>query len=182
MKIGAYELANRLVLAPMAGVTDRPFRELCKRHGAGMAVSEMVTSDTRLWSSRKSSTRMDHSGELEPRIVQIAGADPEVMAEAAAGNVALGAQVIDINMGCERHRVAVLVRYVRAGWRRPRRRRRVRQAAGIKLHLRHDVRRCRAGTRGRRQRRPAQGQRAFDRVHQGHVGQGHVAPLAVHCG
>lgn len=105
MKIGAYELANRLVLAPMAGVTDRPFRELCKRHGAGMAVSEMVTSDTRLWSSRKSSTRMDHSGELEPRIVQIAGADPEVMAEAAAGNVALGAQVIDINMGCPAKKV-----------------------------------------------------------------------------
>lgn len=89
----------------MAGVTDRPFRQLCRRLGAGLVVSEMVTSDTRLWHSRKSQTRLDHSGEQEPRSVQIAGGDPQMMAEAARQNVARGAQIIDINMGCPAKKV-----------------------------------------------------------------------------
>ena len=105
MKIGPYELENNLVLAPMAGVTDRPFRQLCRRLGAGMVVSEMVTSDVRLWNSRKTRHRLDHAGESEPRIVQIAGGDPEMMAEAARLNVEHGAQIIDINMGCPAKKV-----------------------------------------------------------------------------
>jgi tRNA-dihydrouridine synthase B len=105
MRIGPYSLRNKLVLAPMAGVTDRPFRQLCKRLGAGMAVSEMVTSRAELRDSLKSRRRRDHEGEVEPRIVQIAGGDPEMMAEAARCNVAEGAQIIDINMGCPAKKV-----------------------------------------------------------------------------
>jgi tRNA-dihydrouridine synthase B len=105
MRIGPYSLRNKLVLAPMAGVTDRPFRQLCKRLGAGMAVSEMVTSRAELRDSLKSRRRRDHEGEVEPRIVQIAGGDPEMMAEAARLNAAEGAQIIDINMGCPAKKV-----------------------------------------------------------------------------
>jgi len=89
----------------MAGVTDRPFRQLCRRLGAGLVVSEMVTSDVRLWNSRKSSLRLLHAGDPEPRSVQIAGGDPEMMADAARKNVELGAQIIDINMGCPAKKV-----------------------------------------------------------------------------
>jgi tRNA-dihydrouridine synthase B len=89
----------------MAGVTDRPFRQLCRQLGAGLVVSEMVTSDTRLWNSRKSQTRLNHTGEVEPRSVQIAGGDPLMMAEAARMNVERGAQIIDINMGCPAKKV-----------------------------------------------------------------------------
>ncbi len=105
MQIGPYRLANALALAPMAGVTDRPFRQLCRRMGAGVAPSEMITSDTRLWNTKKTRLRMDHAGEQEPRIVQIAGGDPAMMAEAARLNVARGAQVIDINLGCPAKKV-----------------------------------------------------------------------------
>jgi tRNA-dihydrouridine synthase B len=105
LHIGPYRLANNLVLAPMAGVTDRPFRELCRRLGAGLAVAEMLTSDARLWDSAKSRARMDHSGELAPRSVQIAGADPEQMAQAAVLNVERGAEILDINMGCPAKKV-----------------------------------------------------------------------------
>ncbi|MGH8373568.1 MAG: tRNA dihydrouridine synthase DusB [Gammaproteobacteria bacterium] len=105
MRIGSYSLRNNLVLAPMAGVTDRPFRQLCKQLGAGMAVSEMVTSRSELRDTAKTRRRMDHDGEVEPRIVQIAGAEPEMMAEAARYNVAEGAQIIDINMGCPAKKV-----------------------------------------------------------------------------
>lgn len=104
-RIGPYSIDSRVILAPMAGVTDRPFRQLCRRLGAGLAVSEMVTADSRLWHTRKSSRRLDHSGEAEPRSVQIAGGDPEMMAEAARLNVARGAQIIDINMGCPAKKV-----------------------------------------------------------------------------
>ncbi|WP_439860780.1 tRNA dihydrouridine synthase DusB [Pseudomonas sp. MBLB4136] len=103
--IGPYRLPNSLILAPMAGVTDRPFRQLCRRLGAGLVVSEMVTSDVRLWSSRKSSLRLPHAGDPEPRSVQIAGGDPLMLAEAARRNVELGAQIIDINMGCPAKKV-----------------------------------------------------------------------------
>jgi len=89
----------------MAGVTDRPFRILCRKLGAGLAASEMLTSDTRLWNSPKSRRRMDHEGEPEPRVVQIAGGDPEMMSEAARLNVERGAQIIDINMGCPAKKV-----------------------------------------------------------------------------
>lgn len=105
ISIGPYQLANRVILAPMAGVTDQPFRQLCRRLGAGLVVSEMVTSDTRLWNSRKSRLRLIHDGEPEPRSVQIAGGDPEMMAEAARMNAKLGAQIIDINMGCPAKKV-----------------------------------------------------------------------------
>jgi tRNA-dihydrouridine synthase B len=105
MRIGPYSLRNKLVLAPMAGVTDRPFRQLCKSLGAAMAVSEMVTSRAELRDSLKTRRRRDHEGEVEPRIVQIAGGDPEMMAEAARYNVAEGAQIIDINMGCPAKKV-----------------------------------------------------------------------------
>ncbi|TCK03130.1 tRNA dihydrouridine synthase DusB [Marinobacterium mangrovicola] len=104
-RIGPYTIDSQVILAPMAGVTDRPFRSLCKRMGAGLVVSEMVTSDTRLWNSRKSSLRLDHSGEAEPRSVQIAGGDPEMMADAARMNAERGAQIIDINMGCPAKKV-----------------------------------------------------------------------------
>jgi tRNA-dihydrouridine synthase B len=105
MKIGPYHLPNQLILAPMAGVTDRPFRTLCLRMGAGMAVSEMVTSNRQLWHTRKTRWRLDHSGEQVPRSVQIAGTDPVQMAEAAKYNVDHGAQIIDINMGCPAKKV-----------------------------------------------------------------------------
>ncbi|HBJ27812.1 tRNA-dihydrouridine synthase, partial [Cobetia sp.] len=104
-RIGPYTLPNRLILAPMAGVTDRPFRQLCRNLGAGLVVSEMVTSDVRLWNSRKSSLRLLHAGDPEPRSVQIAGGDPQMLAEAARKNVELGAQIIDINMGCPAKKV-----------------------------------------------------------------------------
>ncbi|MEZ5604276.1 MAG: tRNA dihydrouridine synthase DusB [Burkholderiaceae bacterium] len=105
IRIGPHTLRNRVFVAPMAGVTDRPFRQLCKRLGAGYAVSEMAASNPRLWASVKTSRRTDHSGEIEPRAVQIAGADPAMMAEAARYNVDRGAQVIDINMGCPAKKV-----------------------------------------------------------------------------
>ncbi len=105
LQIGHYTLANNLALAPMAGVTDLPFRLLCRRLGAGIAAGEMLTSDVRLWNTAKSQRRMDHRGEAEPRIVQIAGADPQMMAEAAQRNVDAGAQIIDINMGCPAKKV-----------------------------------------------------------------------------
>ncbi|ALP52120.1 tRNA-dihydrouridine synthase B [Candidatus Tenderia electrophaga] len=105
MRIGPYKLNNNLVLAPMAGVTDRPFRQLCKQLGAGMAVSEMVSSNSLLWGSEKTKRRADHTGETEPKSVQIMGADPKMMAEAARYNVDNGAQIIDINMGCPAKKV-----------------------------------------------------------------------------
>jgi tRNA-dihydrouridine synthase B len=105
MQIGPYRIDPPVVLAPMAGVTDKPFRLLCKRLGAGLAVSEMTASDPRLWRTRKSLKRMDHEGEPEPVSVQIAGYDPGMLAEAARFNVANGAQIIDINMGCPAKKV-----------------------------------------------------------------------------
>lgn len=105
MRIGPVQLPNNLILAPMAGVTDRPFRQLCKRLGAGMAVSEMVTSNSLLYGSLKTRRRADHTGETAPISVQIAGANPAMMAEAARYNVANGAQIIDINMGCPAKKV-----------------------------------------------------------------------------
>lgn len=105
MRIGSYELVNNLALAPMAGVTDLPFRLLCRRMGAGIAAGEMLTCDVRLWHTEKSRRRMDHTGEPEPRVVQIAGGDPEMMVEAAQRNVDAGAQIIDINMGCPAKKV-----------------------------------------------------------------------------
>ena len=105
MRIGSFSLPNRVVLAPMAGVTDRPFRRLCRRLGAGLTVSEMVTSDPRLRATRKTLQRIDHSGEPAPRSVQIAGADPAQLADAARFNVARGADIIDINMGCPAKKV-----------------------------------------------------------------------------
>ncbi len=105
MRIGPYELKNRLFVAPMAGVTDRPFRMLCKRLGAGYAVSEMVTSKRELWQTLKTSRRADHAGESAPIAVQIAGVDPAEMADAARYNIDRGAQIIDINMGCPAKKV-----------------------------------------------------------------------------
>lgn len=100
MQIGPHVLRNNLFVAPMAGVTDRPFRQLCKRLGAGVAVSEMVASNSLLWGSEKTRRRADHKGEVDPISVQIAGAEPGMMADAARYNVGEGAQIIDINMGC----------------------------------------------------------------------------------
>ncbi|HEU4373522.1 MAG TPA: tRNA dihydrouridine synthase DusB [Telluria sp.] len=100
MQIGPYLLSNNVFVAPMAGVTDRPFRQLCKQLGAGYAVSEMAASNPRLWATEKSSRRTDHAGEMEPKAVQIAGADPQDLADCAKFNVERGAQIIDINMGC----------------------------------------------------------------------------------
>ncbi len=105
MQIGPYPLPNQLFVAPMAGVTDRPFRQLCRRFGAGYAVSEMVTSRKDLWQTLKTSRRADHTGEPGPIAVQIAGTDAAMMAEAAAYNVDRGAQIIDINMGCPAKKV-----------------------------------------------------------------------------
>ncbi len=100
-----FQLKNNLFVAPMAGVTDRPFRQLCKKLGAGLAVSEMVTSNSLLYGSAKTRRRADHCGETEPIVVQIAGADPEMLAAAARYNVERGAQIIDINMGCPAKKV-----------------------------------------------------------------------------
>ncbi|MDB5761870.1 MAG: dusB [Herminiimonas sp.] len=100
MNIGPYSLRNNIFVAPMAGVTDRPFRQLCKQLGAGYAVSEMAASNPRLWATEKSARRTNHAGEMEPKAVQIAGADPAMLAECAKFNVDRGAQIIDINMGC----------------------------------------------------------------------------------
>ncbi|WP_430387751.1 tRNA dihydrouridine synthase DusB [Dyella sp. 20L07] len=105
MQIGPYRIDPHVVLAPMAGVTDKPFRLLCKRLGAGLAVSEMTNADPRLWHTRKSLRRMDHAGEPEPVSVQIAGYDPTMLAEAARYNADNGAQIIDINMGCPAKKV-----------------------------------------------------------------------------
>ena len=105
MQLGAHILRNALFVAPMAGVTDRPFRQLCKHFGAGLAVSEMVSSKPELRATRKSRLRTDHAGEVDPISVQIAGSDPAAMADAARYNVALGAQIIDINMGCPAKKV-----------------------------------------------------------------------------
>ncbi|MCC7487938.1 MAG: tRNA dihydrouridine synthase DusB [Burkholderiales bacterium] len=105
MQIGRHQLTNNLIVAPMAGVTDRPFRQLCKTMGAGMAVSEMVASNSLLWGSEKTRRRANHDGEVEPIAVQIAGADPRMLVEAAKYNVDAGAQIIDINMGCPARKV-----------------------------------------------------------------------------
>ena len=105
MRVGRFEFDRPVVLAPMAGVTDRPFRVLCKHLGADLAVSEMVTSNKALFASRKSQTRMNHEGEVSPKIIQIAGGDVAMMVEAAQMNVSLGADIIDINMGCPAKKV-----------------------------------------------------------------------------
>jgi tRNA-dihydrouridine synthase B len=105
VRIGPYQLKNNLIVAPMAGVTDRPFRQLCKLMGAGMAVSEMVASNSLLWGSAKTLRRANHEGEVDPISVQIAGADPQMLADAARYNVDQGAQIIDINMGCPAKKV-----------------------------------------------------------------------------
>ena len=105
MKIGSYLLPNNVFVAPMAGVTDRPYRQLCKALGAGYAVSEMAASNPRLWASEKTARRLNHDGECAPVAVQLAGADPQMLAEAARYNVDRGAQIIDINMGCPAKKV-----------------------------------------------------------------------------
>ena len=105
MQIGPYRLAGRVLLAPMAGVTDLPFRRLCRRMGASLAAGEMLVADDRLWNTDLSRRRRDHTGEPEPRVVQIAGGDPDSMAEAARRNADAGAQIIDINMGCPAKKV-----------------------------------------------------------------------------
>ncbi|MFT4731957.1 MAG: tRNA-dihydrouridine synthase B [Gammaproteobacteria bacterium] len=105
MKIGPYTLDNNLILAPMAGVTDRPFRQLCKKMGAGLVVSEMLSSNPSVWNTTKSQLRMNHEGESGIRSVQIAGSEPFLMAQAAQFNVDNGAQIIDINMGCPAKKV-----------------------------------------------------------------------------
>jgi tRNA-dihydrouridine synthase B len=105
IEIGRYRLTGRAFLAPMAGVTDLPFRRLCRRLGAALAAGEMLSADVRLWDSTKSRRRRDHSGEPGPRVVQIAGGDPHMMAEAARRNVDAGAEIIDINMGCPARKV-----------------------------------------------------------------------------
>ncbi len=103
--IGPWQIPARALLAPMAGVTDRPFRILCRSFGAGLAATEMITSDQSLWHTRKTRQRMDHTGEPEPRVVQLAGNDPQQLAAAARANVDLGAQIIDINLGCPAKKV-----------------------------------------------------------------------------
>lgn len=105
MQLGPFTLSNQVFVAPMAGVTDRPFRRLCRALGAGYAVSEMAASNPRLWASVKTARRLDHRGEGAPVAVQIAGGDPAMMAEAARFNVEKGAQVIDVNMGCPAKKV-----------------------------------------------------------------------------
>ena len=105
MRIGPHAIDPKVILAPMAGVTDKPFRVLCKRLGAGLCVSEMTTSDPRFWNTSKSLHRMDHVGEPAPVSVQLAGTEPQVMADAARFNVDHGAQIIDINMGCPAKKV-----------------------------------------------------------------------------
>lgn len=105
MQIGPYVLSNPLMVAPMAGVTDRPFRVLCKTLGAGYAVSEMMSAQPQLWATQKSVNRMNHDGEVAPITVQIAGTEPKQMADAARFNIAHGAQIVDINMGCPAKKV-----------------------------------------------------------------------------
>jgi tRNA-dihydrouridine synthase B len=105
MQIGPYLLTPPVFLAPMAGVSDRPFRQLCRQLGAGLVVSEMISADPHLWHSHKSRLRRDHAGEPEPRSVQILGADPGAMADAARFNVDQGAHIIDLNMGCPARKV-----------------------------------------------------------------------------
>jgi tRNA-dihydrouridine synthase B len=105
MRLGSYELPNNVFVAPMAGVTDRPFRQLCKSLGAGHAISEMAASNPRLWASEKTARRINHDGERAPVAVQLAGADAAMLAEAARFNVERGAQIIDINMGCPAKKV-----------------------------------------------------------------------------
>ncbi|SUX83113.1 tRNA-dihydrouridine synthase B [Citrobacter koseri] len=105
MRIGQYQLRNRLIAAPMAGITDRPFRTLCYEMGAGLTVSEMMSSNPQVWESDKSRLRMVHVDEPGVRTVQIAGSDPVEMADAARINVESGAQIIDINMGCPAKKV-----------------------------------------------------------------------------
>ena len=104
-RIGRHQLTGRAVLAPMAGVTDRPFRQLCRRLGAALAASEMVTSDVRLWQTPKTRRRLDHTDEIGPIVVQVAGGDATMVAEAARLNVDQGAEIIDINMGCPAKKV-----------------------------------------------------------------------------
>src|SRR5271155_4619060 len=105
VRIGTYSIVNNLVVAPMAGGTDRPFRQLCKRLGAGLAISEMGRENTEGRDTEKSRRRTAHRGDVEPIVVQIAGADPALMADAARYNVERGAQIIDINMGCPAKKV-----------------------------------------------------------------------------
>jgi tRNA-dihydrouridine synthase B len=105
IQIGPYRLTGRALLAPMAGVTDLPFRRLCRRMGAALAAGEMISANPLLWNTRESRRRRDHSREPEPRVVQIAGGDPQALAEAARRNVEAGAQIIDINMGCPAKKV-----------------------------------------------------------------------------
>jgi tRNA-dihydrouridine synthase B len=105
LRIGGYGLAGQALLAPMAGITDRPFRQLCRAFGAALAPAEMLSADQSLWNCGKSQRRMDHDGEPEPRVVQLAGSEPAVLAEAARVNVDLGAHIIDINMGCPAKKV-----------------------------------------------------------------------------
>src|SRR5262245_48182275 len=105
MKIGAHQLRNALLVAPMAGITDRPFRRLARRYGASLAVSEMLSSRPELRETRKSRLRRDHTGEAGPISVQIAGADPAMLADAARYNVDRGAEIVDINMGCPAKKV-----------------------------------------------------------------------------
>ncbi len=105
MKIGPYELTSPFLLAPMAGITDAPFRRLCRQFGAGLTPSEMTTADVSLWESSKSSHRLDIDSDAEPRVVQIAGSEPEMMARAAEACVERGAQIVDINMGCPAKKV-----------------------------------------------------------------------------
>ncbi len=107
-KLGPYQLPNRVFVAPMAGVTDRPYRQLCKQLGAGYAVSEMAASNALLWATDKTTRRINHDGEIAPKAVQIAGADPVMMAQAARFNVERGAQIIDLNMGCPAKKVCSL--------------------------------------------------------------------------
>jgi len=105
MQIGPHRIEPPLILAPMAGITDKPFRQLCRNLGAGLAVSEMTTSEPRLWTTRKSRLRMDHAAEPGPVSVQLAGTDPQILANAARHNVERGAQIIDVNMGCPAKKV-----------------------------------------------------------------------------
>lgn len=105
LEIGPFRLASRALLAPMAGVTDRPFRALCRRFGAALAASEMLSSDVRLWSTAKSRRRLDHDGEPRPRVVQLAGVEAATMAEAARRCVDAGADIVDVNMGCPAKKV-----------------------------------------------------------------------------
>lgn len=105
LQIGPYRLAGRACLAPMAGITDLPFRRICRSMGAALTAGEMLSADPRLWGTGESRRRRDHTGEMEPRVVQIAGGDPRMMADAALRNVDAGAQVIDVNMGCPAKKV-----------------------------------------------------------------------------